>query len=197
MGDENPIRMKDPDNHSQYYYRLVYLCLGGPSEHFSKRQGIWTWNALKWRVQGSLRRNIPEGLRRNILQQRNESSHPLRRECGIAEKDITPIAVHNIYSFYESESSESESKDFSDINIDTLTLEQYLGLNCNNSQMGVKRPEIEKNAVFEIKSQLLKELRENTFSGGKTKDAMEHLRKILEIASLFNTLGISGNDIML
>ncbi|GJY68685.1 reverse transcriptase domain-containing protein [Tanacetum coccineum] len=63
--------------------------------------------------------------------------------------------------------------------------------------MGVIRPEIEKNAVFEIKSQLLKELRENTFSGGKTKDAMEHLRKILEIASLFNTPGILGNYIML
>ncbi|GJZ39552.1 reverse transcriptase domain-containing protein [Tanacetum coccineum] len=54
----------------------------GPSEHFSKRQEIWTWNALKWRVQGSLRRNIPEGLRRNILQRRNESSHPLRRKAS-------------------------------------------------------------------------------------------------------------------
>ncbi|GJU17184.1 DNA damage-inducible protein 1-like protein [Tanacetum coccineum] len=90
-----------------------------------------------------------------------------------------------------------ESEDFSDIDIDTLTLEQYLVLNRNNSQMGVKRPEIEKNATFEIKSQLLKELRENAFSGGKTEDAMEHLRKILEIASLFNTPGILGNDIML
>ncbi|GJY86774.1 putative reverse transcriptase domain-containing protein [Tanacetum coccineum] len=90
-----------------------------------------------------------------------------------------------------------ESEDFSDIDIDTLTLEQYLALNRNNSQMGVKRPEIEKNVVFEIKSQLLKELRENAFSGGKTEDAMEHLRKILEITSLFNTPRISRNDIML
>ncbi|GKB68155.1 reverse transcriptase domain-containing protein [Tanacetum coccineum] len=108
-----------------------------------------------------------------------------------------PIAVHNIYSFYESESSESESEDLSDIDIETLTLEQYLALNRNNSHVGVKRPEIEKSIFFEIKSQLLRELRENTFSGVKTKDAMEHLRKILEIASLFNTPGISGNDIML
>ncbi|GKD89217.1 hypothetical protein Tco_1364724 [Tanacetum coccineum] len=54
----------------------------GPSENFSKRQGIWTWNALKWRVRGSLRRNIPEGLRRNILQRRNESSHPLWRKAS-------------------------------------------------------------------------------------------------------------------
>ncbi|GJS47595.1 hypothetical protein Tco_0597716 [Tanacetum coccineum] len=46
-----------------------------------------------------------------------------------SRKDITPIAVHNIYSFYESESSESESKDLCDIDIETLTLEQYLALN--------------------------------------------------------------------
>nr|GEW72199.1 ribonuclease H-like domain-containing protein [Tanacetum cinerariifolium] len=68
----------------------------------------------------------------------------------------------------------SESKDFSDINIDTLTLEQYLALNRNNSQIGIKRYEIEKNVIFEIISQLLRELPENTFSGGKTEDTMEH-----------------------
>ncbi|GJV31321.1 hypothetical protein Tco_1391721 [Tanacetum coccineum] len=91
-----------------------------------------------------------------------------------SRKDITPIAVHNIYSFHESESSESESKDLNEIDIETLTLEQYLALNRNNSQVGVKRPEIEKNIVFEIKSRILRELCENTFSGGKTEDAMEH-----------------------
>ncbi|GJS09624.1 hypothetical protein Tco_0366420 [Tanacetum coccineum] len=37
-----------------------------------------------------------------------------------SRKDITPIAVNNIYSFYESESSESESEDLSDIDIETL-----------------------------------------------------------------------------
>ncbi|GJZ57762.1 retrovirus-related pol polyprotein from transposon TNT 1-94 [Tanacetum coccineum] len=114
-----------------------------------------------------------------------------------SRKDITPIAVHKIYSFYESESSESESKDLNEIDIETLTLEQYLALNRNNSQVGVKRLGIEKNIVFEIKIQLLRELRENTFSGGKMEDAMEHIRKILEIASLFNTPGILGNDITL
>ncbi|GJR33531.1 retrovirus-related pol polyprotein from transposon TNT 1-94 [Tanacetum coccineum] len=76
-----------------------------------------------------------------------------------SRKDITPITVHNIYSFYESKSSESESEDLSDIDIETLTLEQYLALNQNNSQVGVKRPGIEKNIVFKIKSQLLRELR--------------------------------------
>ncbi|GKA54765.1 hypothetical protein Tco_0753714 [Tanacetum coccineum] len=91
-----------------------------------------------------------------------------------SRKDITPIAVHNIYSFYRSESSESESEDLNEIDIETLTLKQYLALNRNNSQVGVKRHEIEKNIVFEIKSQLLRELHENTFSGEKTDNAIEH-----------------------
>ncbi|GJW55975.1 homeodomain-like protein [Tanacetum coccineum] len=112
-------------------------------------------------------------------------------------KDITPIAVHNMYSFYESESSESESADLNEIDIETLTLEQYLAQNHNNSQVGVNRHGFEKNIILEIKSQLLRKLRENTFSGGNTEDATEHVRKILKIASLFNKPGISGNDIML
>ncbi|GJS35742.1 zinc knuckle CX2CX4HX4C containing protein [Tanacetum coccineum] len=91
-----------------------------------------------------------------------------------SRKDITPIAVHNMYSFYESESSESESADLNEIDIETLTLEQYLAQNHNNSQVGVKRHGIEKNIILEIKSQLLRKLRENTFSGGNTEDATEH-----------------------
>ncbi|GJZ50523.1 DNA damage-inducible protein 1-like protein [Tanacetum coccineum] len=113
------------------------------------------------------------------------------------KKDVTPITVHNIYSFYESESSESESEDLNEIDIETLTLEQYLALNRNNTQVRVKRPEIGENVAFEIKNQLLRELRDNTFSRNKTEDAMEHLQKVLEIASLFNIPGILGNDMML
>nr|GEV68297.1 hypothetical protein [Tanacetum cinerariifolium] len=91
----------------------------------------------------------------------------------------------------------SSSEDLSDIDIETLTLEQYLALNRNNSQVGVKKPEIEKSIIFEIKSQLLKVLHDNTLSRGKTEDAMEHFRNILEIASLLNIPRILGNDIML
>ncbi|GKC14708.1 hypothetical protein Tco_1011490, partial [Tanacetum coccineum] len=77
--------------------------------------------------------------------------------------------------------AKSESEDLNEIDIETLTLKQYLALNRNKSQVGVKRHEIEKNIVFEIKSQLLRELHENNFSGEKTDNAMEHVQKILEI----------------
>ncbi|GKB28165.1 putative reverse transcriptase domain-containing protein [Tanacetum coccineum] len=110
-------------------------------------------------------------------------------------KDVSPIAVHNVYSFYESESSESD--DINKIDIEKLTLEQYLTLNRNNTQVGMKRHKIGENVAFEIKNQLLRELRDKSFSGNKTEDAMEHLRKVLEIASLFNTPGILGDDMML
>ncbi|GJX62558.1 homeodomain-like protein [Tanacetum coccineum] len=46
-----------------------------------------------------------------------------------ARRDTSPTPIHNIYTFYETESSESESKDIEEIDIETLTLEHYLNLN--------------------------------------------------------------------
>ncbi|GJQ94749.1 putative reverse transcriptase domain-containing protein [Tanacetum coccineum] len=83
------------------------------------------------------------------------------------------------------------------INIKTLTLEQYLALDRNDTRGGIKRPDIGKNIKFEIKGQFLRELRNNTLSGNETKDVIEHIGRVLKIASLFNTLGVSGDDIML
>ncbi|GJW92591.1 hypothetical protein Tco_0170144 [Tanacetum coccineum] len=44
---------------------------------------------------------------------------------------------------------------------------------------------------FEIKSQLMKELREDTFSGSKNDDAHEHMERILDIIGLFNISGVT------
>ncbi|GJY84975.1 hypothetical protein Tco_0499001 [Tanacetum coccineum] len=41
-----------------------------------------------------------------------------------AKRDTSPTPIHNIYTFYESESSESESEDIGEIDIETFTLEQ-------------------------------------------------------------------------
>ncbi|GJY61916.1 hypothetical protein Tco_0462573 [Tanacetum coccineum] len=99
-----------------------------------------------------------------------------------ARRDTSPTLIHNIYTFYESESSESESEDVGEIDIETLTLEQYLTL--NNIRKRISNPE---NATFEIKGQFLRELRKTTFSGSSTENAIEHIGKVLEVASLFNT----------
>ncbi|GJU48774.1 hypothetical protein Tco_1218329 [Tanacetum coccineum] len=54
-----------------------------------------------------------------------------------ARSDITPISVHNIFSFYESKSSESESTEMAEVDIKTLTMEKYLALT-----RGIKEQEL-------------------------------------------------------
>ncbi|GJT58178.1 homeodomain-like protein [Tanacetum coccineum] len=76
-------------------------------------------------------------------------------------------------------------------------MELYLALDRGDTRRGVRRLEIERNVDFEIKGQFIRKLRDNTFSGNKNEDAHEHVGMILEIASLFNTLGVSGDAVIL
>ncbi|GJT10477.1 hypothetical protein Tco_0857519 [Tanacetum coccineum] len=92
-----------------------------------------------------------------------------------ARRDTSPAPIHNIYTFYESESSESESEDVGEIDIETLTLEQYLTLNLNNTSKRIRNPE---DTTFEIKGQFLRELHKSTFSGSSTENAIEHIGKV-------------------
>ncbi|GJR60408.1 hypothetical protein Tco_1502570 [Tanacetum coccineum] len=43
----------------------------------------------------------------------------------------------------------------------------------------------------------MRELKEDTFSGDKNDDAHKHVERVLDIASLFNILGISHDAVML
>ncbi|GJZ06495.1 putative reverse transcriptase, RNA-dependent DNA polymerase [Tanacetum coccineum] len=98
-----------------------------------------------------------------------------------ARREVSPTPIHNIYSFYESESSESDTEN---VDIETLTLEQYLALDPNNTRRGFTYPD---NSTFEIMGQILRELRKISFSGGPTDSVVEHISNVLEIASIFNT----------
>ncbi|GKA56718.1 hypothetical protein Tco_0755790 [Tanacetum coccineum] len=62
--------------------------------------------------------------------------------------------------------------------IDNLTMEQYLALTPGNQAWGVVKPKIRGNVNFEIKSQFMRELREDTFSGNKNDDAHEHVERL-------------------
>nr|GEV52058.1 hypothetical protein [Tanacetum cinerariifolium] len=68
-----------------------------------------------------------------------------------------------------------------DIDINTLAMEQYLALTRWNQAPGVVKPEIENNVNFKIKSQFMRELREDTFSGNKNYDAHEHVERFLYV----------------
>ncbi|GJT48556.1 hypothetical protein Tco_0974713 [Tanacetum coccineum] len=81
--------------------------------------------------------------------------------------------------------------------IDNLTMDQYLALTQGNQAPGVVKPEIGGNVNFEIRSQFMRELREETFSGNKNDDAHEHVERVLDIVSLFNILGVSHDAVIL
>ncbi|GJZ65461.1 ribonuclease H-like domain-containing protein [Tanacetum coccineum] len=97
-----------------------------------------------------------------------------------ARKEVSPAPIHNIYTFYESESSESDTEN---VDIENLTLEQYLALDQNNTR---RRFTCLDDSTFEIKGQLLRELSNSSFSGGPTDSVVEHISNVLEIASIFN-----------
>nr|GEV75220.1 hypothetical protein [Tanacetum cinerariifolium] len=62
-----------------------------------------------------------------------------------------------------------------EVDINTLTMEQYLSLSRENQALGMVKPEIGGNVNFKIKSQLMRELREDTFSKNKNEDGHDHI----------------------
>ncbi|GJS87034.1 hypothetical protein Tco_0769670 [Tanacetum coccineum] len=83
------------------------------------------------------------------------------------------------------------------VDIDTLTMEQYLALSRENQAPGVVKPEIRGNVNFEIKSQFMRELREDTFSKNKDEDAHDHIDRVLNIVGLFNIPRVAKDAVML
>ncbi|GJS87837.1 hypothetical protein Tco_0770473 [Tanacetum coccineum] len=76
-------------------------------------------------------------------------------------------------------------------------MEQYLALSRENQAPSVVKPEIGGNVNFEIKSQFMSELREDTFPENKNEDAHDHIDHVLNIVGLFNILGVSKDAVML
>ncbi|GJU28075.1 reverse transcriptase domain-containing protein [Tanacetum coccineum] len=83
------------------------------------------------------------------------------------------------------------------VDVNTLTMEQYLALSRENQAPGVVKPEIGGNVNFEIKSQFMRELREDTLSENKDEDAYDHIDWVLSIVGLFNIPEVSKDAVML
>ncbi|GJX46567.1 hypothetical protein Tco_0271757 [Tanacetum coccineum] len=83
------------------------------------------------------------------------------------------------------------------VDVDTLTMEQYLALSRENQEPGVVKPKIGGNVNFEIKCQFMRELREDTFSGKKDEDAHDHIDRVLIIIGLFNIPGVTKDTDLL
>ncbi|GJT74348.1 hypothetical protein Tco_1041073 [Tanacetum coccineum] len=94
------------------------------------------------------------GIRQVVTQNSNTKifTHFANPESQIrARKDTTPISVHNINSFNESEPSDVEYKEIGEVDIETLSMEQYLALDRGDTMRGVKKLEIGGYVDFEIK----------------------------------------------
>ncbi|GKB11518.1 hypothetical protein Tco_0845441 [Tanacetum coccineum] len=85
----------------------------------------------------------------------------------------------------------------SGVDINTIIMEQYLALSRENQALGVVKPEIKGNVNLEIKSQFMRELREDTFSENKNEDAHDHVERVHNIVSLFNIPGVSQDVVLL
>ncbi|GJU19718.1 hypothetical protein Tco_1153060 [Tanacetum coccineum] len=83
------------------------------------------------------------------------------------------------------------------VDINTLTMEQYLALSRENQAPGVVKPKTGGNFNFEIKSQFMPELREDTFSENKNEDVRDHVDRVLNIVSLFNIPEVSQDAVLL
>nr|GEW81436.1 hypothetical protein [Tanacetum cinerariifolium]GEX45946.1 hypothetical protein [Tanacetum cinerariifolium] len=71
----------------------------------------------------------------------------------------------------------SRGKNIGDIDINTVTMEQYIALIRDNNRSGVVKPKIGNDISFEIKSHFIKELRHNLYVGTEDEDAHEHVRR--------------------
>ncbi|GJT34338.1 retrovirus-related pol polyprotein from transposon TNT 1-94 [Tanacetum coccineum] len=84
-----------------------------------------------------------------------------------------------------------------DVNINTLTLEQYLDWVQDDIRPVMVKPKIGNNIEFEINSNFIRELRCKLFKGTDDEDAHEHVRRVLEIVDLFYFPGAIHDAVML
>ncbi|GJR05560.1 hypothetical protein Tco_0528544, partial [Tanacetum coccineum] len=84
-----------------------------------------------------------------------------------------------------------------DVDINTLTIEQYLAWVQDDIRVGVVKPKIGNDVEFEINSNFMRELRRKLFKGTIDEDAHEHVRKVLEIVDLFHFPDVTHDAVML
>ncbi|GKA63107.1 hypothetical protein Tco_0762713 [Tanacetum coccineum] len=84
-----------------------------------------------------------------------------------------------------------------DVDINTLTIEQYLAWVQDDIRPGMVKPKIGNDVEFEINSNFVRELRRKLFKGTDDEDVHEHVRRVLEIADLFHFPDVTHDAVML
>nr|GEY79734.1 hypothetical protein [Tanacetum cinerariifolium] len=78
-----------------------------------------------------------------------------------------------------------------DVDINTLTMEQYMALIRDDIRPGVVKSKIDNDVKFKINSNFMRDLRRRLFIGTDDEDAHEHVQRLLEIVDLFHFLGVT------
>nr|GEV82200.1 hypothetical protein [Tanacetum cinerariifolium] len=84
-----------------------------------------------------------------------------------------------------------------DVDISTLTIEQYLALIQDKNISGIVKPKIGDDVEFEINRNFMSELRRKFFTVTDDEDAHEHVQRVLEIVDLFHFPGVTHDAVML
>ncbi|GJX26428.1 hypothetical protein Tco_0232724 [Tanacetum coccineum] len=77
------------------------------------------------------------------------------------------------------------------------TMEEYITKTQEDYGSGIARPKFDEKAMFDLKGQFLKDLRDNTFNRSDNEDANEHIERVLEIANLFTIPDVTQDQLML
>nr|GEV77296.1 hypothetical protein [Tanacetum cinerariifolium] len=84
-----------------------------------------------------------------------------------------------------------------DVDINTLTMKQYLARVQDDIRPGVVKSKIDNDIELEINSNFMRELRCKLFKGNDDHDVHEHLQRVLEIVDLFHFPDVTHDVIML
>ncbi|GJW70125.1 hypothetical protein Tco_0127042 [Tanacetum coccineum] len=118
--------------------------------------------------------------------------HSTRRLIKTTSLDYSSLPEFDLFSDLENQSEEEVTEAMGE-----PTMEEYMIKTRDDYRSGIARPKIDEKDHFELKGQFLKELHDNTFSGPDSKDANEHIKKVLKIVNLFHIPDVTENQIML
>ncbi|GJZ00819.1 hypothetical protein Tco_0518248 [Tanacetum coccineum] len=133
----------------------------------------------------------PKGIAENVLVEKNQldlhqyavSIKKIQRICACTSPDHKGMKTYTPYPGASIRRIPGLRKKFR--------------LSLKNDMPPRDKPKIDDKDNFELKGQVLKELRNNTFNGSKHEDANKHIEKVLEIVDLFHIPNITQDQIML